>query len=482
MPSEPTLCALCETDLTGLDTWETEGSVLCGECYEEQTFACEHCGTERICSDDDLHINGGIVCPGCAENYACCDSCEAYVHCDETHIVGSDSVYCENCYTEYAFTCDGCNDSYASDSYIRIGDGLYCEDCASDRAEQVLENISDCSNEDCEDCNSEFDSIRDVICSMSVFDSPRLPVRCISCRETIYSIPARPRVEVVSMILRGDGLKCEYCLQNAAGARRLHNYSFKPDPLFRKTIIDLDERALHFGTEVEVELVRSDRVEALKILGELDEGELFYCKSDSTIDNGFEVVSHPFTYNWMVQNKKAFDALFKLGSVMEGWSATNCGMHIHMSSDAFTNMHLFKFMRFFGLNREFIGRLSRREREDLDKWAPIDSHAKKKLMRFALKREGSPFGRAALNFGTREPTIECRIFRSTLAPAVYYGNVEFLQSLYDFTKGCGATDNELSLDRYMDYVHNRSKAYPNFILMTNIIEPEFEDEFDWGVG
>jgi hypothetical protein len=256
------------------------------------------------------------------------------------------------------------------------------------------------------------------------------------------------------------------------------NYSYKPTPQFRRTGRDLESRALHFGTEVELDMVGElDNTQALRLLADGDKARLFYCKHDVSCGRGFEVVTHPFTFDWMMNNPEAFDPMFGLASIMRGHESERCGMHVHMSKDAFTELQMFKFMRFFHMNTEFIKSISRRPIGRFEKWAKIISPERSALMKFALKRGHIDFARGALN-PDNESTMECRIFRSTLSPTAYYGNIEFLQGLFDYTKNCGVDDDQLSEQRFMDYIHDRGKSYRNFILLSDSLRPEVEDNWE----
>jgi hypothetical protein len=262
-----------------------------------------------------------------------------------------------------------------------------------------------------------------------------------------------------------------------AEAYTIRNYSHKPSPNFKKTERDLESRALYFGTEVEIEMgANQSRLRALTQLAQQDTQRIFYCKADSSVRSGFELVTHPFTFDWMTENREAFDAQFNLSKLMVGWASEGCGMHVHMSVNAFSNLHLFKFMRFFHLNAGFIQAVSRRSINRLNQWAELIIPEKKDLMKYALnKGHRLGLGRGALNIEPRD-TIECRIFRSTLSPTAYYGNIEFLQALFDYTKNCGVDDNELTKENYMSFVNSRGKAYNNFVQLAETIRPDVQDE------
>ena len=91
-----------------------------------------------------------------------------------------------------------------------------------------------------------------------------------------------------------DEFYCSNCFPQV----NILDYTIKPSPLFK---VDLKKEKikrenLYFGVELEVEnmentISNNDMAERI-----IDYG--VYCKSDSSISNGFEVVTHPFTWDW----------------------------------------------------------------------------------------------------------------------------------------------------------------------------------------
>jgi hypothetical protein len=214
---------------------------------------------------------------------------------------------------------------------------------------------------------------------------------------------------------------------------------------------------------------------ALCDLASLDEHRLFYCKSDSSISNGFEVVSHPFTLSWARENEHAFDPLFNLSKRMYGHNAVNCGMHVHMSLDAFTNLQLMKFMRFVYVNKKFVHAISRRPKGSLQRWASVDNISDESIMSIAkVKNRGRGAGSRSTAVNITGTTAEVRIFRSTLSRTIYFGNIEFLDCLFDFTCLFGMRD--MTPDRFLDYAHSRAKAYKNFLTLESITDMKIVSE------
>jgi len=84
------------------------------------------------------------------------------------------------------------------------------------------------------------------------------------------------------------------------------------------------------------------------------------------------------------------------------------------------------------------------------------------IMKFAkLERSNSNRG-SVLNF-RRPETIECRIFRGTLSKAGYFGNLEFLKAVYDYTKT--ASMNALSPTGLLAHVKKHPGEYKWFEML-----------------
>jgi hypothetical protein len=56
--------------------------------------------------------------------------------------------------------------------------------------------------------------------------------------------------------------------------------------------------------------------------------------------------------------------------------------------------------------------------------------------------------------------VECRIFRGTLSPGGFYGNIEFLHGLYTFSKIVGI--NDITVPKFSIYMRDSIKQYPHF--------------------
>lgn len=479
-------CAVCGDEYDRSED-EPEGVLQNGELYcsdcDDSVVSCDHCGEHvESGSFDHSSFNDGYLnlCSSCCESgiYSGCHHCEEVVVGDTMEDT-SDGAVCSACFQEHYAQCDECEEVTYPTFYV--GESCMCKRCARKKVENIYRRAAACDDE-CAECVDDMAAVSGIVERLNIFGSSGNTYTCVSCSRSTFGMPWGNPFAVARALVHGQyaDVECRSCYDGSTPSTyEIMNYSFKPVPKFKRTERDFTNRALHFGTEVELDMVEGIRNNrALKQLAEGDKARLFYCKHDVSCGKGFEVVSHPFTFDWMKENQEAFDPMFGLASIMRGHESERCGMHVHMSKDAFTELHMFKFMRFFHLNINFIRSLARRPTGKFERWAKIVAPERSTLMKFTLNRERFDFQRGALNVEL-DDTIECRIFRSTLSPTAYYGNVEFLQGLFDYTKNCGADDEQLSEQRFMDYVHDRGKSYKNFVLLTETVRPEVEDNLEF---
>ena len=133
---------------------------------------------------------------------------------------------------------------------------------------------------------------------------------------------------------------CERCDQRepedeACGYQggRIHDYSYKPLPIFHAVDNDPDvDRFMFMGTELEVEDRECHNGGAQIVEDAL--GNLVYCKHDGSLNNGFEIVTHPMTLAYVHQLDWSFtEKLIQTGH--RSWDTDTCGIHIHVDRRAF---------------------------------------------------------------------------------------------------------------------------------------------------
>ena len=245
----------------------------------------------------------------------------------------------------------------------------------------------------------------------------------------------------------------------------IRNYSYKPTRQFISMPYDAKDVPF-FGIELEVE--KMDKSETTRgDMAKKIENKAWYFKNDGSLNNGFELVSHPLTFSYIKHSAKDFEnALNELSNnAYNSYNANTCGMHIHISKKAFGTWQLYKFMKFFAENVPFIVAISQRKMEKLVQWANIEDNDDNTLMYKAKKKEGNSARYVAINLQNYS-TIEVRIFRGTLNFQSFMKNIEFVHALYMFTK----ESKIITLDSFKEYISN-SCEYSNlkkFIKLKNL--------------
>ncbi|ALG14555.1 hypothetical protein AOZ06_04885 [Kibdelosporangium phytohabitans] len=179
----------------------------------------------------------------------------------------------------------------------------------------------------------------------------------------------------------------------------MHGYDYKPTPLFH------GDGPLFVGVELEVSVPSQSFGEATETaLRHL--GRLGYLKEDSSIvDDGFEIVTHPMSYEWAMQRFpwNLLDALEKLGSDADG-----NGLHVHVSREAFDGpCHLYRWMKFFYRNQPQVVALARR----MSSHAAFRADGRARIKHYAKGGKGIRYH--AINT-QNDTTVEVRVFAGTL--------------------------------------------------------------------
>lgn len=420
-------CSRCDEEVAEEYTNETQDDgLVCDKCYSDY-HRCEGCN-KKYHEDDMRTASDDYYCDDCFSDLLFCEHCEEYVPTDEgctVHARSGDEIWCDSCVDNQAWYCDGCSErhsDYYSSYHIRGSNINVCEDC------------------------------RDNI---HYFE-------CVECNEDWHAdYCTNPNDD-------NDNWICSNCARNGGG--RINNYSYKPRAVFFKADgQNVNERNdLFFGIELEVEQ-KDSSVSRYDITKRI-EHESYYFKSDGSLDNGFEIVTHPMTFEYIHQHKtdifqKALDTLIANG--YRSYDSNTCGIHIHLSKKAFGTWQLYRFIKFFIDNKEFVVAISQRKPDQLERWSAIEEETNSELIYKAKKKNGDGQRKryVAVNL-QNDRTVEIRLFRGTLNIQSFMKNVEFCYALFSFTRDC----NDTSLDKFKEYI-DKSNDYSmlkKFIKLKNI--------------
>lgn len=239
----------------------------------------------------------------------------------------------------------------------------------------------------------------------------------------------------------------------------IHNYSYKPEPEIGYKNDRESREHLTFGVELECE-PRNDggnvRMDAYELSDRIDEipGVRTYCKSDGSLSNGVEIVSHPgtlahhmYVMHWRQIQRTCEKAGFR------SHDAANSGLHVHVgraqlgSTDAERDDVTRKVQVLFALYTAELTRFSRRRRSCLEQWAPIDRlgvtpddirHVSSGAQLASWAHARVPAYRSnhndrytAVNV-TNSATVEIRIFRGTLKRDTLIAAIQLVSNVFEY--------------------------------------------------
>lgn len=188
-----------------------------------------------------------------------------------------------------------------------------------------------------------------------------------------------------------------------------------------------------------------------------------YLKSDGSLNDGFEIVTQPGTLKFYQEHFdwEPIQGLAKMG--FKAWNNSHCGLHIHMSRNAFVDdRHLFLYIKFIYGNRDglvqFAGRESHYAKfgmdEFLNAWYDYDSNRRvraSKLIDIVKGRALNNDRYVAVNL-QNTATIELRFFRPSLKATTVKAALEFCDASFRYV-------HQLSLP---DVLSNNGLAWNSF--------------------
>ena len=285
----------------------------------------------------------------------------------------------------------------------------------------------------CENCVDRYTTVCDR-CEEIVWDddvhSDESTCLCYRCFENYYT-----RCEECDSIIHNDDAYeyddcyyCHECYQNIRRNASIHEYGYKPTPIF------YGDSNRYFGVELEIDGAGKDDDYADEILDIANsDDDCIYIKSDSSLDDGKEIVTHPMSleyhkdFCWCSVMKKAVYLGYR------SHQTSTCGLHIHVNRDS------------LGLDRdeqdEVIGRIlyfvehhwnemlkfSRRSEYAMNRWAARYGYenSPKAIMDKAKKNYGRYVAINLCNYHT----IEFRLFRGTLKYNTFIATLELVNKI-----------------------------------------------------
>lgn len=188
----------------------------------------------------------------------------------------------------------------------------------------------------------------------------------------------------------------------------------------------------YLGVELEIAEGGERNSEAKKVVNILNKESCFaYCSHDSSIDNGFEIITQPATLEYHNSIKHIYKSLFET-LLEDGYVShdnSTCGLHVHFNRNFFEDNEELYITRLLYLVDKFwdnIVIISRRNKRKMTYTKKIDMPLQRYIER-ANKTGCHDYHYYAINL-INNNTIEFRMFRGTLNINTFLATLQFVNN------------------------------------------------------
>lgn len=317
------------------------------------------------------------------------------------------------------FVCEHCGKTLTEENSILVDDDFLCESCAT-------ELTSCCSRCGRRIYNSDNAGDEDLVLCQSCYDY--YYTTCERCGRIIHGD------DTYYLDDEGEDALCYDCYMQGDQARPIHNYYYKPTPIF------YGKGPRFLGVELEIDGGGEKKSSANSLLriSQREGRELMFCKHDGSLDDGFEMVSHPMTLDYHKENmpwKEILECCVTLG--YQSHQARTCGLHVHVSRAAFGETEkqqdacIARILYFFEKHWEEMLKFSRRTQTQLERWAARYGYKEQPMEILDHAKTGYHGGRYTCVNLQNADTIEFRMFRGTLKYNTFIATLQMVNRICD---------------------------------------------------
>lgn len=261
---------------------------------------------------------------------------------------------------------------------------------------------------------------------------------CESCEEQYIETECCGERILAGDYVERPGDTCALCWEQLSP---IEQWDHRPDLCFYPEYNDpemeeMEYPNLYIGMELEASFPGhiEPRDATDRWRSELDP-DLVYCKYDSSVRNGYEIVTHPMNPDWAMKHFpfSQFQELKDTYQVLQTHETT--GTHIHFNKDAFTSSTLWKFLQIHYKLPEFCKIIGGREDGTYASFGHRDMQVQKDNLLLIAKEKGKGITHydryTAVNL-RNEFTIELRYMRGGPWPDEIKKNIQWAKALYGF--------------------------------------------------
>ena len=385
-----------------------------------------------------------------------CEYCSSEVELEviETseHEIMANECLCESCFYDIYSYCDYCGDIELKDDlmWLENNESLICEHCAEHNS-----NVIWCEEHDCYEYQDDENIITlangNTICR-DAYEYGEF-FYCEDCEEYYH-------VDYACWCESEEMYYCENCIDNHQSQYISEYHDHDYDDEFRLTIEDRkNDNKLFFGMEIEIEANHRNNHDDLAkaILNRTDD---FVFEQDGSLNNGFEIISMPFSRNYMKDTlEDTLKDMLKAINNHNYEGKNTCGLHFHVSEEAIRSIpNLLKIVEYY---KEELTILSRREESSLNRWSPFytKNFNKNEITDEMINEIVDDYCSRyhAINLDNSY-TVEFRIFKSTTNHETLMATWELVNNIVAF-----ANDHEVELNAMPSFYEIATYQENNYI-------------------
>lgn len=383
-----------------------------------------------------------------------------WVHANLDTCEDCDSV--ENfCHTEH-IECASCGEirPERSSEYINLNVDYGEEEEAHHMCEECTDNGIEWDDvidyKECDDCTKKWSDNAYSVESHRVYGERDSRSLCEGCRESYFWCEGCEDLVYEDDVHTNDygDYHCPDCYSSDGVEDDVYEWNYRPNLVFHPSIPVDPLKPLYIGMELEMSWRGYEAKEWIAAVHDLH-GDLLYCKSDSSVEDGFEVVTHPMSPDWAAKNFpfEVFQEAIDAGATPKH---SSCGTHIHIDKAALTTAQMWKILQVHMRLPDFCGIIGGRGTDA--SYARFDHETNEAIVGNMLKiarNKGEAFGSAARYVAVNvqnEQTIELRYMEGSIEPDDIKKNIQWAQALYDFTDTISVQDVKAGVINIPNYL------------------------------
>jgi hypothetical protein len=195
-------------------------------------------------------------------------------------------------------------------------------------------------------------------------------------------------------------------------------------------------------------------------------GDLAYFKEDGSLNDGFEIVTHPMTLAYAhSMNWEWTQGLLDKG--YRSWDRSTCGLHVHVDRRGFNGrLHQYSFTLLLMRNKALSYLIAGRQGNS---YASFDRSNRLEIPKHLKGQNNYAQRYSAVNV-LPTSTLEVRMFRGSLKKERILAALEYVHSAVEYSRGARSgvgAEEYLTAPAFVQWLRGHKDLYPNLLSYIN---------------